>query len=130
MKPLILKIIRFGIVGAVAALTYAILAYVFMWVFEFDEVFASALAYLIAIPVSFFGQKYITFTSNGAIKTEAMKFLVLQFFCLVAATLIPIVTTDIFALHPNFSILAVCILIPPISYGVMSWMIFAEKAKL
>lgn len=130
MKSIILKLVRFGIVGVVAAITYAVLAYVFIWVFEFSEVLASALAYLIAIPVSFIGQKYMTFMSKAAVKTEAGKFLILQLFCLVAAMLIPIIITDVVGLHPNFSILAVCILIPPISFGVMLFMIFTEKSKL
>lgn len=130
MKSLILKLFRFGIVGIAAAITYAVLAYIFIWNFELGEILASSLAYLIAIPVSFFGQKYLTFMSRGAVKTEAIKFIVLQLFCLIVATLIPIVTSDVFELHPNYSILAVCILIPPISFGIMSIMVFTERPKV
>ena len=126
----LLKIVKFGVVGIAAVVVYAVLAYAFIWGFGMNEILASTLGYILAIPVSFFGQKHITFNSKGAVATEAPKFIVLQLFCLTSTIIISFVTSAVLNLHPNIGILAVCVLIPPISYAAMSLIIFVEKAKV
>ena len=127
MKHFILRLIRFGLVGGTAAFVYAICSYILIWNFNVNEILASTIAYLIAIPISFIGQKYFTFSSDGKVKTEASKFLVLQLFCLVLATLTTSVTSKVLFLHPNIGIIVVCIVIPLMSYFLMSFVVFREK---
>ena len=129
LKELTLSLLRFGIVGASAVIVYAIAAYFLTNLGNVNPTLASALAYLIAIPISFIGQKYYTFVSNGKVKTEASLFLILQLFCLGTSTGLTYFITVNLGHHSNWAILAVCVILPPISYLTMAFMIFTQTSR-
>jgi len=129
IKALIFKLIRFGIVGLSAVIIYAIAAYLLTSKGGIKPVLASPIAYLIAIPVSFFGQKYFTFASKGKAKTEASFFIILQLCSLAIATGLTAFTTEVLGWHSNWAIVVVCLILPPASYFIMSLYIFTNPSK-
>lgn len=130
LKRLIFKLVKFALVGLTATFVYAGLSYILIWVVLLNEVIANIIAYILAIPVSFFGQKYITFKSKGRSKRQAFQFVALQLFCLLVTTIIVAISNNVMHLHPNIGILLACVTVPIISYGAMSIIIFSEKAQL
>ena len=123
----VLKLAKFGLVGLVASLSYALFAYICIWFVGFNETLSGGIAYLLAIPISFFGQKYFTFNSKGKVNAELPRFILLQVLCLMATLAITYTSNELLGLHPNFGILAVCVLLPPMSYLIMSLMIFRQN---
>ncbi len=117
---------RFGLVGGAAALVYAASLLSLVHLFNTGSMLSSALAYLVAIPFSFLGQKYFTFQSKGAMWKELPAFLLLQGFNLFAAMFVTHVVVDVLGLGHYAGIVAVIIAIAIISYGSMALAIFRK----
>jgi putative flippase GtrA len=121
-----LRIARFALVGGSAALVYAASLLTIVHFFATSSVLSSALAYVIAIPFSFLGQKYFTFQSRGAMRRELLSFLLLQGVNLVAAVAVTHVVVDVQGLGHYAGIAAVIIAIAVISYASMALAIFRK----
>jgi len=70
------KLIFFGLVGATSAITYFAAVVLLVEVFYYEPVNASIFGYAISLPVSFLGQKILTFRSKGNIIGEVNRFIV------------------------------------------------------
>ena len=64
--------IRFGVIGSLATLTHLLVALFCHSIFGFYELLANVIAFVFAVPVSYFGHRYITFGTEGS----AIKFFV------------------------------------------------------
>ena len=129
LKTLALKLTKFGITGIISTLVYVFLSYLFIWHVHFEPVVSNTIAYILAIPISFFGQKYFTFKSSGAVKTEAPRFIALQLTCLLASIIITFFCGSVFKLHPAIGIALVVVIIPLISYSAMTLLIFRQPTE-
>jgi putative flippase GtrA len=121
------RIARFGMVGGSAALIYAVSLLALVHFLNLGSLLSSALAYLIAIPFSFLGQKYFTFQSKGKLQGELPGFLLLQGFNLLAAMAVTYVTVDVLGFGHYAGIAAVIIAIAIISYVTMALGIFRKS---
>ena len=121
-----LRLVRFGIIGGSSALVYAANLLALVHFFGTGSMMSSAVAYLIAIPVSFLGQKYFTFQSQGAVRRELSAYLVLQGINLVAAMLVTYVVVDVFGMSHIIGILAVIVVVALLSYVFMALAIFRK----
>lgn len=119
-----LRLVRFGIVGGLASLIYAVVTYALI-TNAMSPVWASVVAYAIAIPVSFLGQKYFTFDARGRVPVELSLFVITQAIGLLAAAAIMM----LFAAKPIMGILAVVIAIPLMNFVAMTYFIFPAKAR-
>lgn len=119
-----LRLVRFGLVGGSSAAAYSLVLLALVTYVGTGSIVSSALAYVVSIPVSFLGQKYFTFRSQGAVQRELPAFIALQIVNLVAAVFITYVTVDIFGASHFAGILAVVCTIALISYGAMAFAIF------
>ncbi|MEQ1863929.1 MAG: GtrA family protein [Micropepsaceae bacterium] len=120
----VLRLVRFGLVGGSSAAAYSLVLLALVTYAGAGSIVASALAYVIAIPVSFLGQKYFTFRSQGAVQRELPAFVALQAVNLVAAVFVTYVTVDVIGASHYAGILAVVCTIALISYGAMALAIF------
>jgi len=122
------RVARFGLVGGSASVVYAasVLA---LFHSGAGSVLSSALAYLIAIPFSFLGQKYFTFQSKGALLKQLPAFVLLQGFNLMTAMFLTYVVVEVAGLGYFAGIAAVIITVAGISYGSMALGIFRKREK-
>jgi putative flippase GtrA len=81
------------------------------------------LAYLIAVPVSFLGQKHFTFKSKESARRELPAYLLLQGLNLCAAMLITYVVVDVLSMGYVMGIFAV-VVIAGLSYLAMGLAVF------
>lgn len=123
----LLRIARFGLVGGLASATYALAVLVLVDVMAMNTSLASVLAYLLAIPVSFFGQKHFTFGSKASAQGEFARFLVVQGISLVLSLLVMRAVTDWFGWSHRVGILAVIIVIAVVNYGIMRNLVFLGR---
>ncbi len=121
-----LRIARFALVGGSAALVYAASLLAIVHFLATSSMVSSALAYVIAIPFSFLGQKYFTFRSRGAMWGELPSFLLLQGVNLIAAVAVTHVVVDVLGFGHYAGIAAVIIAIAVISYASMALAIFRK----
>ena len=122
----VFRVARFGLVGGAAALIYAACLLALVHFFDVRSVVASALAYLVAIPFSFLGQKYFTFRSTGKVQQEFAGFVILQGLNLLVAMAVTYLVVDVMELGHYAGILAVIAIIALISYGAMALAIFRK----
>jgi putative flippase GtrA len=120
------RVARFGLVGGSSALVYAVSVLAIVHFLGVGSMLTSALAYMIAIPFSFLGQKYFTFQSKGAMWKELPAFLLLQGVNLFAAMFITYAVVDVFGLSHLAGICAVIAAVAVISYSSMALAIFRK----
>ncbi len=118
------RLVRFGLVGGSSAVVYATVLLSLVHFLGTGSVVSSALAFVAAIPVSFFGQKYFTFQSQGTVKRELPAYLLLQGVNLIASVFVTYTVVDLFGMSHFFGILAVVIVITMVSYAAMALAIF------
>jgi putative flippase GtrA len=118
----------FALIGGFATLLYAVLAYVFTVVWQWQPSLSSAIAYGLCGLVSYFGNRLLTFRSEAPMAREASKFVVSTAFGFGLATLIPWLSTGVLKFDPRIGIAAVCIVIPLVNYTILSRFVFRNRA--
>lgn len=69
------ELLRFGAIGCLSAGVYGLMVLVLCDLFGWNEPAGGAVAYLIAIPVNFWGQKHATFRSQRPYRKEILPYL-------------------------------------------------------
>lgn len=123
----LMRVGRFGLVGIAASAAYAIIALLLIEGAGLRSWAGSALAYILAIPVSFFGQKHFTFRSQGPIAGEMPAFLLLQAANIVLAAGVMAVATDVAGLPHWLGVLAVVAVIPAVTYVALARGVFLQS---
>lgn len=110
------KLIRFGIIGIAATLIYFLSDVFFVHVAHMSAGLASFMAYLLALPVSYFGQSRFTFRSRGDSRRQQWRFA----FISIIGIMISYVTSQIAVHHyhidPAWGALVTVALVPLVSY--------------
>ncbi len=88
---------------------------------------ASLSAYAIAALFSYAGHKFFTFTSAGAHRFEAPRFIVLNFFGLAVSYVLPGLLTARLGMHVAVPILLTCVLIPVVNFVVLDRWVFSNR---
>ena len=127
-EALIHRLIRFGCVGGTASLVYAVLVWLLVSNGLTSPTTASIIAYLVAIPVSFLGQKFFTFRAKGKVKTEFGFFLANHAFGLLLSTgIMGMIQTA--GLDIKLGIAIVVIAVPIVSYLFMNFLVFPARTR-
>lgn len=121
------RLVRFLVTGGIASGVYAVVALIAVDMFAMSGFVASIVAYLIAIPVSFVGQKFWTFRAKGAIARELPRFLLVQVLNLAAASLIMFGIVDTLGWDRLIGIGAVIAVTPILTYILLSYGVFNDK---
>lgn len=122
-----LRILRFAITGGIASAVYAIVAILAVDLFALSGLFASIIGYTIAIPVSFFGQKFWTFRATGSMARELPRFLLVQLLNMAAAAAIMAVLVDLLGLDRLIGVAAVVLAIPAMTYLLLARKVFVQR---
>ncbi len=125
-RPLF-RLARFGLVGGIAALVYALVFLAMVKFLATGSIVSSTVAYGIAIPVSFVGQKYFTFKSQGAARREFAGYLLLQAANLVVSVALTYAVIDVLGLGYYVSISGVVFFVALSSYISMRFAIFSNS---
>lgn len=126
-RALLGRLVRFAMTGGAASAVYAVCAFVGVDMLGLSGLVSSIVAYLIAIPVSFAGQKYWTFRATGNLSYELPRFFAVQITCLIASALIMTVLVDVLHLSHVLGVAAVIVAIPAASYILMSRGVFGKR---
>lgn len=123
----ILRLVRFAAVGAVCSVVYAVMAWVLHELVGMSAVISSFCAYLIAIPVSFAGQKYFTFRSTGAVRRELPLFIAVQVLGLFLAAAVMQLVTVTYGLSFGLGTAAVVAVVPLSTYVMLHFGVFLRS---
>jgi putative flippase GtrA len=120
----IAQVTRFAAVGAVASAVYAGVVLIVMGKFGLSSALAGAVGYIVAIPVSFLGQKRWTFRAQGKKYVELCGFVVVQAANTVLSALAMMIATDVLGFHPFVGIVVIVLLLPAMTYFVLLRKVF------
>jgi putative flippase GtrA len=120
------RLIRFGLVGSAATLSYVAVSVVLHRA-GLAATPASMTAYLIAGCVSYVGHKRVTFRSDRAHAVAAPRFLASLGLGIVAAGAISAVLVEGLRLPVIVSTLTTCVVAPLLSYATLSLFVFGGR---
>ena len=127
------RIVRFGLVGGSSAAVYAVIMLGLADGLSVSPVWASAVAYVVAIPLSYLGQRRFTFRSKDPVRGQLPGFAALQGINFLAALGVTHLVTDMLGLGAWASVVAVIVVIVVIallSYCAMAFGIFRKSSSM
>ena len=130
--PDLARIMRFGLVGVAATLTYAGVAAMLSYgqlAKAFSATPASFVSYLIAMPISYFGHKWLTFGSRGSHAQEAPRFVASALLGIAISCFLPLTLVEWLGYTPAVSIVAATILVPLTNYVVLGLWVFPTSGE-
>lgn len=123
MEALARRVTRFGVAGAFTTGAYLALTFGFSRFDPSSPVWASIVAYLLCIVLSFVLQKHFAFRAGGAVRFEFPRFALASLVGLLLST--GIVAAGVAAqLPPWFCYLAVALLVAPLSFLLLDRVVF------
>ncbi|MGH8506695.1 MAG: GtrA family protein [Stenotrophobium sp.] len=126
--PLLGRLLRFGLVGLFVTGGYAVSTYAAIRWLHALPLYASLLGCVVAIIVSYLGQKYFTFRSEGAHRIELPKFLLACTVAVVGSSASMIAVTHA-RLDYRLGILISALVLPLCNFTVMHLWVFAHARK-
>lgn len=122
------KAIRFGLVGCLSSLFYGLCTWFMAGTLRLPAVPASAMGYLLAIPMNFYLQKHFSFRAKGHTRTQAPRFLFVHGLNLLVSIAVMHVSVSILGLDYRAGALATMVLIPLLSFIAMNAWVFAARS--
>lgn len=121
---LILKAIRFGMVGAMSGAVFAGVTMLFASSLGFGPKLASVAGYVASMPLNFIGNRRFSFRSKNALLGDLLRFILLHTCNILVTTFVMGAAVDLLGLHYIFGIVAAVLLVPCVNFGVMNWWVF------
>lgn len=120
------KILRFGVVGGAATASYALMVWLLVDQLDWPAMQASMVGYMVSLPVSYAGQRRITFRSRGAHRVQIPKFMVLSLTSLLGTTGGMFLMHEMYQWHYLFGIGLAVVAVPVLNFLVMRSWIFRD----
>lgn len=121
------KIFGFVASGALASGAYAVL---YAWATLYAGMpvfFGSLFAFLLATPVSYFGNRWITYRSRNVMGPESLRFLTVQLINLVVTAFVVHAASKLFALTTTSQIVVACVSAPLVSLVLYELWVYRQR---
>ena len=120
------RLIRFGIVGLVTAILYGGVYLFFLKIF--NAKYAIYFAYLIVLPINFFGHRNLTFVSRESLTPQIVKFVITQSAIVLSLGFLSEISHT-FGSYSEIKLLLITVfVIPFLSYFIhVNWTFFSAK---
>jgi putative flippase GtrA len=116
VRPTIHEFLRFGLVGAAASITHVIVALLLIERAALPLLWANALAFSVAVFVSYFGNHAWTFGRTGYHRKHFPRFLAVALGGLLLNQSIVFLTVEIAGIPYLYGILLVVLIVPGLSF--------------
>jgi putative flippase GtrA len=121
--------IVFGVVGVSLALIYFVVAYAGSSGVGLEPAIASGLAYTLMIPLAYFAHRIITFRSSTFHRVAFPRFVATSCMGVALSWVIPYVGSRLFAAPHWLSFLAVCVIVPTLSFLTTRAWVFMRSGE-
>jgi len=121
------KILAFLLVGGLAAAVYAAALILLVDGLGLPLFAGSALAFAIAIPVSYFGHRLVTYRSRNVVAPEAARFIVVQVANLVITSAIVHFAGTRFGLSTQAGVLVAFVAAPIVSFVMFEVWVYRQR---
>jgi putative flippase GtrA len=121
------KLVGFAFFGALAGATYAGALILLVERLRMPVFLASVLGFAIAIPVSYFGNRWVTYRSRNVMGPEALRFLVVQVGNLLITSLIVHFATGRFQLSSFAAVAVAFVAAPIVSFVLFELWVYRQR---
>jgi putative flippase GtrA len=122
------ELVVFGVVGVSLAAIYFVLAYAGSSGLGLQPAVASGSVYMLMIPLAYFAHRIITFRSSAFHSVAFPRFVVTSCMGTALSWVIPYLGTRLFAAPHWLSFLAVCVIVPALSFLTTRAWVFVGSA--
>jgi putative flippase GtrA len=110
------RLLRFGLVGGVSTLIYAVVAWVLTYPVALPAVVASIIAYCLGAVFSYTAHRNVTFRSDRPVAEEASRFAGVSFAGWIVAIISPLILTTLLGLPAVVAIVFASVAVPILSF--------------
>ena len=121
------KILGFITFGTLAGATYAGVFIVAVDRLEFSAFVASVLAFAIAIPVSYFGNRWVTYRSRNMVGPEVLRFVTVQVANLFITSAIVHLASARLALSARADVVVAFVAAPIVSFVLFEVWVYRQR---
>jgi putative flippase GtrA len=123
---LALKALRFGFVGALSGLVFAVTTTILTGWIGMNPKLASVAGYLVSMPLNFAGNRRFTFKSENMLSVELLRFILLHTGNILLTVFAMGAVVDLLKLHYEFGIVVTIVVVPCVSFAAMNWWVFRK----
>jgi dolichol-phosphate mannosyltransferase len=118
------KLVRFGIVGTMSATVFLVATALLAGSVNLEPKIASAVGYIVSMPVNFLGNRQFSFKSEGTLLGDLLRFLSLHG-CNILLTMGAMgAAVNVLQLHFELGAIAAIMLVPLVNFAVMDLWVF------
>lgn len=130
LRPLLAKIMRFSVVGALSGLLYAVFTTIGVQATGLDPKLASLAAYAGVVPINFLLQRNFTFRSEGAVAFDLVRYGVAQVCNTLMCFAVMWLAVDLLSLHYAVGIVLGIAVVPFVTFFIMDrWVFSAQRQR-
>lgn len=124
---LVAKVMRFGLVGAMNSLIYAVVTALCVRNLSVNSTLSSVIGYVAVLPLAFAAHKWFTFRAVGDARAEMFRFAIVYISGLAISVLAMYLATDILGLSYLFGIAGAVLLVPLLTLFVLDRWVFTNQ---
>jgi putative flippase GtrA len=121
------KLLGFVTFGGLAGLVYAVILVMSVDILGIPTFIGSIIAFALAIPVSYLGNRWVTYRSNNVLASEAARFIVVQVINLVLISAVVHFVMERFALPTYVGIAVAFLAAPIISFILFEMWVYRQR---
>lgn len=120
------KLLGFITFGGLAGLTYAVIMVISVDFLGVSTFIGSVIAFALAIPVSYFGNRWVTYRSKNMLAPEAIRFIIVQGINLVLTSGIVHFMVNWFVLPTYIGVIVAFVAAPAISFILFELWVYRQ----
>ncbi|GGF72947.1 polysaccharide synthesis protein GtrA [Azorhizobium oxalatiphilum] len=124
---LLLKAMRFGMIGVLSGLVFAGVTSLFAGPMGVGPKLSSVAGYVASMPLNFIGNRRFSFRSQNGLAGDLARFVLLHACNILITTFAMGAVVDVLGLHYAFGIVAAVVLVPCVNFAVMNWWVFRKN---
>jgi putative flippase GtrA len=126
-NSVLFKVLRFALVGVLSSGIFSVVTVLMAGLGGLDPTFSSVIAYLVAVPLNFIGNRTFSFLSRNGVVGDLSRFAAMHVANILLVTVA--METAVNVLHFNYTvgILAGVVLVPAVSFVAMNWWVFRSS---
>lgn len=127
MRETILQLVRFGIVGISATITYFCTGMALSYLTALHPLVVHVLAFLISLAVSYLGHAHFTFGVAGT--RYVIRYAIITGVLFAASSLLTVIQTQIFSLSSSLNVTIITFIYPIFSFLLHRFWTFKHPAE-
>jgi len=125
-RPLLMKFMRFAVVGGGSVVIYAAVTWALVTASAFTPPTASVVGYLAAMPLNFLGQKIFAFRSGGGAGGQAVRYVITSAANIAVSYAIMWVSVNVLGIGVLGGIVLTILTIPSVTFFVFDGWVFRQ----